>query len=158
MRFLLILLLLLVSGCATPRVWVARRDDNSGVIAYQNYSPSSDNGARIKELIPCYPYQMIANPVYGRNVAPTAYGYSSSGNGTGGFAYALDGGYVETAEFHYKCEPTKPIKTSQDETDLKSVDPKTINECRSQCLLLDKKDLLPKGNSLADCYHRMCGQ
>lgn len=113
MRAVIVLLLVIVSGCASPRLWVARSDENSGIIAYQNYDPKSDNGARIERLIPCYPYKMVANPIYGRNVTPTAYGYNSYGNGSGGYAYALDGGYVETAEFHYQCIPNKSLAPSE---------------------------------------------
>ena len=127
MRLIPILILMFTCGCASPRLWVVRRDEISGVIAYQNYDPKSDNGARISNLIPCYPFKMIGNPIYGKNVAPTLYGYNSYGNGSGGYAYALDGGYIETAEFHYECVNNKSQAPSMvqplDTTQLK------ISEC-----------------------------
>ncbi len=47
-KFLLVGLVVVLSGCTTPRVWLSKNDGDSGVVSYETYNPASDGGALFK--------------------------------------------------------------------------------------------------------------
>lgn len=147
-----------IAGCASPRVWVLRQDSYSGVVAYQNYDPKNDNGNRIRKLIPCENFRMVANPIYRQNVTPSTYGYSSFGNS--GYVYPIDGGFIETAEFHYECISSSFSTNSTDrgqnfnsETNSST---KELVKTFSKCLFLSYCQKNSSETELESCLERMC--
>lgn len=86
-----------LSGCVSAKVWVLERRDNHVIIAYENYDPSSDNNKKIKQLIPCKKFRMVANPVYNTGYVPPSYYVSNN------YITPIGGGYTQRGEYHYEC-------------------------------------------------------
>lgn len=86
---------LLVQGCASPRAWVQAVTPSGGIIGYQNYNPSSDNGARINALIRCPSHRLVWSGLRSSTTAPAYYL-------TNNFIIPLSEN-IEWAEYHYEC-------------------------------------------------------
>lgn len=89
------ILVLLIQGCASPRAWVQAITPSGGIIGYQNYNPSSDNGARINALISCPSHRMVWSGLKSSATAPAYYM-------TNNFIVPLSEN-IQWAEYHYEC-------------------------------------------------------
>ncbi len=94
-----VFLSLLLASCASTKVWVQSRGQNSGVIGYQNYNPRKDNGKSISDLVPCPIHDMTWNgPKTQVTGAPTYYINNL------GMMTPLDSGITTWHEYHYQCK------------------------------------------------------
>ena len=129
-------------GCASPRVWVMSQFDGGGVIGYQNYAPSSDNGRRIFKLLQCADHKMTYNTVKQGYSAPTTYQAYNYGYGMTSVV-PLDGGAYEWGEYHYTCNK-RDLNANSTNSEY----------CEESCKLDKNKRLMTI--SIEECIHRFC--
>lgn len=138
MTKILLVGLVILSGCTTPRVWLSKNDGSTGVVSYENYDPKSDRGKRFNDVIPCASYQVTANPIYRLNNGNQGYYVSNN------LAVPLGDGYTERGELHYSC-----VGSSETEST-----PSPLNSCYEQCNRDQRSGSLKV--SLMDCYQKLC--
>ena len=138
-KFLLVGLVVVLSGCTTPRVWLSKNDGDSGVVSYETYNPASDGGALFKQVIPCADFKVVANPITRMSNGNT--GYMVSGN----MILPLGDAYTERGELHYQC-----VGSSSTQSPARSVS----NACYERCNRDQKSGALKI--SLIDCYQKFC--
>lgn len=141
----LVWLLLSLSSCATPRIWIISQQQDSGVIGYQNYDPKTDKGGKISRLVHCIDHNLIANPIKHGYSQPSTYQAYNNGYGMTTI-YPLDGGAYQWREYHYTCNKKDRI-----------ILPSDTDYCEATCIQDVAKGMYRPNVTAEMCINKFCG-